>query len=53
VDTALRALPPQPVMLTVIAAGDEAELYLTFSEPAPGCLEISRRGVVMVAGGAS
>jgi hypothetical protein len=52
VDTAFGALPPHPVMLTVIAAGDEAELYLTFSEPAPGCVEISRRGAVIVAGGA-
>jgi hypothetical protein len=39
-------------MLTVIATGEEAELYLTFSEPAPGCVEISRRGAVLVTGGA-
>ena len=34
VDTVLRTLPPQPVMLTVLRSGDEAELYLTF-ERAP------------------
>jgi hypothetical protein len=33
VDAALTALPPQQVMLTVLASGAEAELYLTFSTP--------------------
>jgi hypothetical protein len=33
VDLVLRALPPQPVMLTVLVSGDEAELYLTFGQP--------------------
>jgi hypothetical protein len=33
VDRVLRALPPQPVILTVLAPGDEAELYLTFERP--------------------
>jgi hypothetical protein len=35
VDAVLGALPPHQVTLTVIAAGEEAELYLTFSEPPP------------------
>ena len=30
VDLVLRVLPPQPVMLTVLAAGGAAEMYLTF-----------------------
>lgn len=30
VHAVLRALPPQPVILTVLSAGDEVELYLTF-----------------------
>jgi hypothetical protein len=34
----LRALPPQQVMLTVLADGEEAELYLTFERaPEGGC----------------
>ncbi len=33
VDRILRMLPPQPVLLTVIAAIDEVELYLIFREP--------------------
>ncbi len=33
VDAVLGALPPHPVMLTVLAAGDDDEVYLTFSEP--------------------
>ena len=38
VDGVLRALPPQPVMLTILAAGEEAELYLTFEQaPIVGC----------------
>ncbi len=50
VDAELGALPPHQVTLTVLAPGEEAELYLTFSEPAPGCIEISRRGAVLLAG---
>jgi hypothetical protein len=30
VTAVLQALPPQPVILTVLSAGDEVELYLTF-----------------------
>jgi hypothetical protein len=38
VDQVLRALPPQPVILTVLGSGDEAEMYLTFEmPPAAGC----------------
>lgn len=33
VDAVLGALPPHQVMLTVLASGDDSELYLTFSEP--------------------
>jgi hypothetical protein len=38
VDGILSALPPQPVTLTVLASGNEVELYVTFSaapDPAP------------------
>ena len=44
VDGALGALPPHRVTLTVIAPGEEIELYLTFSEPVPDTIEISWRG---------
>jgi hypothetical protein len=38
VDHVLRALPPQPVILTVLGSRDEAEMYLTFEmPPAAGC----------------
>jgi hypothetical protein len=33
VDRVLRALPPQPAILTVLGSGDEAEMYLTFERP--------------------
>jgi hypothetical protein len=33
VDRVLRALPPRPVTLTVLAAADEVELYLPFAAP--------------------
>jgi len=36
VEAVLRALPPQPVTLTVMVSGDEAELYLPFGRP-PAC----------------
>jgi hypothetical protein len=36
VDAMLRALPPQQVTLTVLAAGDDVELYLAFDVPSPG-----------------
>jgi hypothetical protein len=31
----LRALPPQQVTLTVLAVGDDVELYLAFDVPSP------------------
>lgn len=38
VDQVLRALPPQPVVLTVLGSGDEDELFLTFERsPVAGC----------------
>jgi hypothetical protein len=30
VDAVLRSLPPHPVTLTVLASGDEVEVYVTF-----------------------
>jgi hypothetical protein len=33
VDGVLRALPPHPVTLTVLAAGDDVELYVAFVQP--------------------
>jgi hypothetical protein len=36
VDATLRALPPQQVTLTVLAVGDDVELYLAFDAPSPG-----------------
>jgi hypothetical protein len=47
VDAVLSALPPHQVMLTVLASGGDAELYLTFSAPlrvSPD-LALSGRGV--------
>jgi hypothetical protein len=34
-DQMLHVLPPQPVLLTVLATVDEVELYLTFRRPSP------------------
>jgi hypothetical protein len=39
----LRALPPQPVTLTLLASGDEAEMYLTFERP-PAALDVAGLG---------
>jgi len=33
VDGVMSALPPQPVTLTVLASGDDVELYMTFDVP--------------------
>jgi hypothetical protein len=33
VDAVISALPPQQVMLTVLASADDVEVYVTFSEP--------------------
>jgi len=35
VDRLLRALPPQPVTLTMLTSGEDVELYMTFDRP-PG-----------------
>jgi hypothetical protein len=44
VQAVLRAVPPQPVILTVLSAGDEVELYLTF-RLAPADLRPVRAGL--------
>ncbi|HET9970820.1 MAG TPA: hypothetical protein VFQ68_21470 [Streptosporangiaceae bacterium] len=44
VDGVLAVLPPAQVMLTVIAPGEEVELYLTFSGPAPAGLDVTCHG---------
>jgi hypothetical protein len=35
------ALPPHPVVLTVLASDDEVELYLTFERPPPGPVDVA------------
>ena len=44
VDAVISALRPHPVMLTVLASGDDVELYLTFSEPLRGRPDVARFG---------
>jgi hypothetical protein len=44
VGTVLRALPPQQAILTVLAAGEEAELYLTFERAPAGMCAVPRLG---------
>lgn len=46
------ALPPHPVVLTVLASDDEVELYLTFEQPPPGPVDVAglRRLVPAAAG---
>ena len=46
------ALPPHPVLLTVLATGDEVELYLTFERPPAGPVDVAglRRLVTATAG---
>jgi hypothetical protein len=44
VDAVLSELPPHQVMLTVLASGDETELYLTFSEPLRATPDVARFG---------
>jgi len=46
VDLVLRVLPPQPVLLTVLASGDAAELYLTFERP-PAAASVAGQGRVV------
>jgi hypothetical protein len=42
VDAVLTGLPPQPATLTVLASGDDVELYLTFAGPPPGMPDLTR-----------
>jgi hypothetical protein len=56
VDQVLRALPPQPVVLTVLGAGpgsgDEGEMYLTFERPPVAGFEVAGLGGAVPAGAA-
>ena len=45
VDAVLSALPPHQVMLTVLASGDDVELYLTFSAPLRAAPDLTRFGL--------
>jgi hypothetical protein len=44
VDGVLRALPPQPAILTVLAAEDSVELFLTFGRPPAGECDVAALG---------
>jgi hypothetical protein len=44
VDAVLSALTPQPVTLTVLDAGEDIELYLTFSAPLRAVPDLARLG---------
>ena len=52
----LRALPPQPVILTILGAGsgsrDEAEMYLTFERPPVALCDVAGLGDAVPAGAA-
>jgi hypothetical protein len=52
----LRALPPQPVILTILGAGsgsgDEAEMYLTFERPPVALGDVAGLGDAVPAGAA-
>ena len=45
VDAVLSALPPHQVVLTVVAAGDDVELYLTFGVPLRAVPDLTRFGL--------
>jgi hypothetical protein len=45
VDGVLAALPPHQVMLTILAPGEEVELYLTFTEPPPASAGVTSASV--------
>jgi hypothetical protein len=45
VDAVLSALPPHQVVLTVLAAGDDIELYLIFSAPLRTAPDLTRFGL--------
>jgi hypothetical protein len=44
VDGVLSALPPHPVTLTVLAPGDDVELYVIFGEPPRAVPDVARLG---------
>ena len=44
VDAVLRALPPHQAVLTVLAGGDDIELYLNFSVPLRATPDLTRTG---------
>jgi hypothetical protein len=52
VETVLRALPPQQVILTVLATGEEAELYLTFERAPAGIGGVAALGDALPAAAA-
>ena len=52
VDQVLRALPPQPVILTVLGSGAEAEMYLTFEVPPGAGCDLAGLGDAVPAGAA-
>jgi hypothetical protein len=45
VDAVISALPPHQVTLTVLASGDDVELYLTFSAPLRSPPDLTRSGL--------
>jgi len=45
VEAVISALPPHQVMLTVLASGDDVELYLTFSAPLRTAPDLTRFGL--------
>lgn len=44
-DAALSALPPHQVLLTVLAPGNDVELYLTYGAPLRAALDVTRFGL--------
>jgi hypothetical protein len=47
VDAVLRALPPDQVTLTVLASGDDVEIYLTFGTPLRTTPRLNRFGLTL------
>jgi hypothetical protein len=45
VDAVLRALPPDQATLTVLASGDDVEIYLTFGAPLRATPDLTQFGV--------
>jgi hypothetical protein len=45
VDAVISELPPHQVILTVLASGDDVELYLTFGEPLRTVPDLTRSGL--------